>query len=82
MIQIHLLIYQLIYIPSGLESMELVHIDSSDESLAPVVSLPVVVALSRSNSVNAGDDEDKTFIPDGFSFAPIRVSLPAPALIG
>lgn len=61
--------------------MELVQIESSDESLAPAVSLPVVVALSRSNSVNAGDDDDKTCLPDGFSFVPVRASLLA-VLIG
>lgn len=56
--------------------------ESSDESLAPVVSLPVVVALSRSNSVNAGDDDDKMCAPVDLSFDPMRASLAAPLLIG
>lgn len=59
---------------SGLEqeSIESLHIDSSDESLAPAVSLPVVVALS--NSVSAGDVANGWPLGVVFSFALIRPS--------
>lgn len=52
--------------------MESLHIDSSDESRAPEVSLPAVVALSK--SVSAGD-EASAFAPDDLSFAVTRDSL-------
>lgn len=62
--------------------MEFVQMDSSDESLAPAVSLPVVVALSRSNSVNAGDADDSTWPRDGLSCVRFCGSGPVPVLIG
>lgn len=52
--------------------MESVHIDNSDESLAPELSLQAVVALSK--SVNAGD-EARALPVDAFSVPPIRVSV-------
>lgn len=54
------------------ESIESVHIDNSDESRAPEVSLPAVVALSK--SVSAGDAAS-AFALDDFSFVVTRDSL-------